>query len=412
MKILVINTGSSSLKYKLFNMENSNKNIVLADGIIERIGEKKAILTHTIFRKGQKIKFVKKQEIKNHKFGMHLVINLIIDTETGIIDDISQIDAVGHRVVQGGEEFSTAVVIDNKVKQAIRDNFSLAPLHNPANLTGIELSQELLSGIPNIAVFDTQFHQTMPQKAFIYALPYEYYTKFKIRRYGFHGTSHKYIADIAAKLMEKDRSKLNMITIHLGNGCSMCAIKKGKCKDTSMGMTPLSGIMMGTRTGDIDPAIPGYLMEQTGMDTKELDIALNKQSGLKGICGLNDMRDIHEASAKGNDRAKLALDIFAFQIKKYIGAYTAVIGSVDALVFTAGIGENDDIVRAKACKNLSCMGIEIDSGKNSLNRTPPFSIHSKNSRVQIWVIPTNEELEIAEQTFQIMMHQGVDHAFS
>ena len=407
MKILVINTGSSSLKYKLFNMEDSNKKvIVMADGIVERIGEKKGILTHTIFRKGQKKKIVKKQEIKNHKLGMHLAINMIIDSETGVIDDISQIDAVGHRVVQGGEEFGTAVVIDNRVKKAIRDNFSLAPLHNPANLTGIKISEDLLPDTPNIAVFDTQFHQTMPEKAFLYALPHEYYTKFKIRRYGFHGISHKYIADRAARLIGKDKSQLNLITIHLGNGCSMCAIEKGKCIDTSMGMTPLSGIMMGTRTGDMDPAIPGYLMKQTGMGAQELDMVLNKQSGFKGICGLNDMRDIHEASAKGNERAKLALDMFIFQIKKYIGAYTAVLGTVDALVFTAGIGENDDIVRAKVCENLSFMGIEIDSAKNSLNITLPLSIHSENSRVQIWVIPTNEELEIAEQTFQIMMHQG------
>ena len=404
MKILVINTGSSSLKYKLFNMDDTNKkDIVLADGLIERIGEKKGVLTHTVFIKGQKIKFVKKQEIKNHKRGMLLAINLILDTETGVIDNISQIDAVGHRVVQGGEEFSTAVVIDNKVKKAVRDNFSLAPLHNPANLTGIEISQELFPDTPNIAVFDTQFHQTMPEKAFLYALPHEYYTKFKIRKYGFHGTSHKSVADRTARLMGRDKSKLNLITIHLGNGCSICAIEKGECRDTSMGMTPLSGIMMGTRTGDIDPAIPGHLMELTGMDTKELDIVLNKQSGLKGICGLNDMRDIHEAAANGNERAKLALDMFAFQIQKYIGAYTAVLGSVDALIFTAGIGENDDIVRAKACENLSCIGIEIDLEKNISKNSSPFSIHTKNSHVQIWVVSANEEFEIARQTRQIIM---------
>ncbi|MEN8210989.1 MAG: acetate kinase, partial [Thermodesulfobacteriota bacterium] len=358
--------------------------------------------THTIFTKGQKRKFVRKQEIKNHKHGMHFAINMIIDPETGALDDISQIDAVGHRVVQGGEEFSTAVVIDNKVKNAIRDNFSLAPLHNPANLTGIEVSQELLPDALDIAVFDTQFHQTMPEKAFLYALPYEYYTKFKIRKYGFHGTSHKYVADKTAELMEKDNAKLNLITIHLGNGCSMCAIEKGKCKDTSMGMTPLSGIMMGTRAGDLDPAIPGFLVEQAGMDIKEVDKALNCQSGLKGISGLNDMRDIHEASEKGNDRAKLAIDMFAFQIKKYIGAYAAVLGSVDALVFTAGIGENDDIIRAKACENLAFMGIEIDLQKNSSKKIPPFSIHSKNSRLQVWVIPTNEEFEIAKQVLNII----------
>ena len=403
MKIVVINTGSSSLKYKLFNMEASSKKaVVLADGIIERIGEKKGKLTHTIFTKGQKRKFVRKQGIKNHKLGMHLAINMIIDPETGVLDDISQIDAVGHRVVQGGEEFSTAVIIENKVKKAIKKNFTLAPLHNPANLTGIEVSEELFPGTPNIAVFDTQFHQTMPEKAFLYALPYEYYTKFKIRKYGFHGTSHKYVADKTAELMEKDKDQLSLITLHLGNGCSMCAIEKGKCKDTSMGMTPLSGIMMGTRTGDLDPAIPGFLVEQAGMDIKEVNTTLNRQSGLKGISGLNDMRDIHEASAKGNDRAKLAIDMFSLQIKKYIGAYAAVLGSVDALVFTAGIGENDNIVRAKACENLAFMGIEIDLQKNSIKKIPPFSIHSKNSRVQVWVIPTNEEFEIAKQVLNII----------
>ena len=403
MKIMVINTGSSSLKYKLFNMKASNqKAVVIADGIIERIGEKKGKLTHTIFTKGQKRKFVRKQEIKNHKLGMHLAIKMIIDPETGVLDDLSQIDAIGHRVVQGGEEFNTAVVIDNKVKKAIKKNFILAPLHNPANLSGIEVSEELFPGTPNIAVFDTQFHQTMPEKTFLYALPYEYYTKFKIRKYGFHGTSHKYVADKTAELMEKDKDQLNLITLHLGNGCSMCAIEKGKCKDTSMGMTPLSGIMMGTRTGDLDPAIPGFLVEQAGMDIKEVDTTLNRQSGLKGISGLNDMRDIHEASAKGNDRAKLAIDMFAFQIKKYIGAYAAALGSVDALVFTAGIGENDDIVRAKACKNLAFMGIEIDLQKNSAKKIPPFSIHSKNSSVQVWVIPTNEEFEIARQVLNII----------
>ena len=406
MKILVINTGSSSLKYKLFNMEASSKAVLLADGIIERIGEQKGKLTHTIFKGNQKKRLARKENIKNHKLGMHLAVNMLIDRETGVIDDISQIDAVGHRVVQGGEKFTTAVIIDNKVKKAIRENFTLAPLHNPANLTGIEVSEELFPGIPNIAVFDTQFHQTMPEKAFLYALPYEYYTKYKIRKYGFHGTSHKYVATQAARLMGKEKDKLNLITIHLGNGCSMCAIEKGKCQDTSMGMTPLSGIMMGTRTGDMDPAIPGYLMEQANLGTRELNNVLNNKSGLKGICDLSDMRDIHEASAKGNDRAKLAIEMFTFQIKKYIGAYAAVLGSVDALVFTAGIGENDDIIRAKVCENLSIMGIKMNLQKNSSKAIPPFSIHSKNSSVQVWVVPTNEELEIARQALNTISQDG------
>ena len=333
---------------------------------------------------------------------MHLAIALIIDSKTGVIDDITQIDAIGHRVVQGGEAFGSAVLIDDHVKQAIQDNTPLAPLHNPANLEGILVAEDLFPGIPNVAVFDTQFHRSMPPEAFLYALPYEYYTKFKIRKYGFHGTSHKYVSRKAAQLMGKDPDKTNLITLHLGNGCSICAVEKGRCKDTSMGMTPLAGIMMGTRSGDIDPAIPGYLIEQTGMTIKELDMVLNQKSGLKGICGLNDMRDIHEASAKGDIKASLAIDMFCFQIKKYIGAYAAVLGHVDALVFTAGMGENDPIIREKICENLLCLGIQIDPEKNSQNSSTPFYLHSPESRVQIWVVQTNEELQIAEDVVKLL----------
>ena len=399
MKILVINAGSSSLKYQLFNMDNTS---VMAGGIIERIGESQGCLTHNIFIQGFEKKIVREQEIKNHKLGMPLAVNLIIDSKTGVIDDIKQIDAIGHRVVQGGETFGSAVLIDDKVKQAIQDNTPLAPLHNPANLVGIKVAEGLFPNIPNIAVFDTEFHQTMQPKAFLYALPYEYYTKFKVRRYGFHGTSHKYVSKKAATIMGKDINKINLITIHLGNGCSICAIEKGECKDTSMGMTPLAGVMMGTRSGDIDPAIIGYLLEQTGMTIQELDIVLNKKSGLKGICGLNDMRDIHEASAKGRTKASLAIDMFCFQIKKYIGAYAAVLGHVDALVFTAGMGENDPIIRAKICEDLSILGIQIDPEKNREKSSGPFYLHSRDSRMQVWVIPTNEELQIAREVVQVL----------
>jgi len=374
----------------------------MARGSIERIGEPQGILTHHICIRGRDKKVVQEQEIKTHKLGMHLAAKLIIDPKTGVIDDISQIDAIGHRVVQGGEAFGSAVLIDTKVKQAIRDNTPLAPLHNPPNLMGIQVAEELFPGIPNIAVFDTEFHRTVPPKAFLYALPYEYYTKFKVRRYGFHGTSHKYVSKKTAMLMEKDINKINLITLHLGNGCSICAIEKGKCKDTSMGMTPLAGIMMGTRSGDIDPAIIGYLMEQTGMSIQELDIVLNKKSGLKGICGLNDMRDIHEASAKGETKALLAVEMFCFQVKKYIGAYAAVLGHVDALVFTAGVGENDHIIRAKTCENLSFLGIQIDPEKNRQKNPKPFYIHSRESRVQVWVVPTKEELQIAKDVLEIL----------
>lgn len=398
MKILVINAGSSSLKYQLFNMVTSR---AMAGGIIERIGDKKGILTHTVFLQGRENKTIQEQEIKNHTLGMHLAINQITDPKTGVIKDISQIDAIGHRVVQGGETFGSAIRIDDKVKKAVQDNICLAPLHNPPNLTGINVAEELLPGIPNIAVFDTQFHQSIPPKAFLYALPHEYYTKYKVRKYGFHGTSHKYVSQQAAGLMGKKIDEINLITIHLGNGCSICAVEKGECKDTSMGMTPLAGLMMGTRSGDIDPAIIGYLMEQTGMDIKELDNVLNTKSGLKGISGLNDMRDIHEASDRGDTKAALAVEMFSYQIKKYIGAYAAVLDNLDAVIFTAGVGENDAVVRAKACNNLLSLGIKIDPEKNR-SGSKSFSLHSRDSRVQVWVIPANEQLQIAKEVEKIL----------
>lgn len=399
MKILVINAGSSSLKYQLFNMDNES---AMASGIIERIGESQGCLTHHILIQGFEKKIVREQDIKNHKLAMHLAVTLIIDSKAGVIDNITQIDAIGHRVVQGGETFKSVVYIDDTVKQAIKDNIPIAPLHNPANLIGIQVAEELFPNIPNIAVFDTEFHQTMSPEAFLYALPYEYYSKFKIRKYGFHGISHKYVSGKAAELMGKDINHTNLITIHLGNGCSICAIEKGECKDTSMGMTPLAGIMMGTRTGDIDPAIIRYLMEQTGMGIQELDIVLNKKSGLMGICDLNDMRDIHKASAKGNKKASLAIDMFCFQVKKYIGAYTAVLGHVDALVFTAGMGENDPVIREKICENLLCLGIQIDPEKNRQKNPEPFDLHSRESRVQVWVVSTNEELQIAQDVLKLL----------
>jgi acetate kinase len=399
MKILVINAGSSSLKYQLFDMDDSS---VMAGGVLERIGESSGIWSHNIFIKGSKEKKILEKKIKSHKTGMHLVVDMIVDPEAGVIGSVDEIDAIGHRVVQGGEDLGSAVIINDAVKQAIRKNNSLAPLHNPPNLMGIEVAEELFPGTVNVAVFDTEFHRTIPPEAFLYGLPYEYYTKFKVRKYGFHGTSHKYISTQSAKLLGKNIDKVNLITIHLGNGCSICAVEQGKCIDTSMGMTPLAGIMMGTRTGDVDPAIIGYLLEHTGMDIKELDMVLNKESGFKGICGLNDMRDIHEASAKGDKRAALAVDMFCYQIKKYIGAYAATLGHIDAIVFSGGVGENDDIVRAKCCSNLLNLGIEIDKEKNKQTPPGPFSFHSQNSSLQIWVVPTNEELQIAREVFQIV----------
>ncbi len=398
MVILVVNTGSSSLKYRLFDTQDNRS---LAGGVMERIGESSGIWTHSASAVEPGKEEIRTLEIKDHRQGLRLAIERISNPKNGVVSDVSKIDAVGHRVVQGGETFTSAVRIDETVKQAIRDNFALAPLHNPHNLTGIETAGQLLPDIPNIAVFDTQFHQTMPLKSFLYGLPYEYYTDYKIRKYGYHGTSHKYIARQAARLMNKEPDQVNLITLHLGNGCSVSAIEKGRCVDTSMGMTPLAGVMMGTRTGDLDPAVIGYLVKQTGMHIEQVETVLNQKSGLKGLCGLNDFRDIHKAAAKKDPRAVLALEMFCYRIRKYIGAYTAVLGSVDAIVFSAGIGENDPIVRKMICENLEGLGIDPDEDKN-LTGNGAFSFHSDTGRVQIWVVPTNEELQIAMEVCALL----------
>jgi len=400
MKVLIINAGSSSLKYQLLDMENE---AVMASGIVERIGSDKGILTHKTTKKdGTCEKTELSQEICDHKVAMHLFIDLITDPDKGVIERKSDITAIGHRVVQGGESFSEAIMINEDVKEKIREISPLAPLHNPANLMGIEVAEEIFPGTPNVAVFDTEFHQTMPEKTFLYPLPYEYYEELKIRKYGFHGTSHKFVTQETAQKMGKKPEDLNIITIHLGNGGSVSAVEKGRCIDTSMGMTPLAGIMMGTRCGDIDPAIPGYIAETKKMSTKEMDSVLNKKSGLTGICGMNDMRDIHNRIESGDKRAKLAVDMFAYRVKKYIGASYAALGTVDAIVFTAGIGENDDVVRALSCENMSGLGIDLDLYKNRGRIQEPKKISKDSSRVQIWVIPTNEELQIAHDTVSVI----------
>jgi acetate kinase len=288
------------------------------------------------------------------------------------------------------------------VKKAIEENNPLAPLHNPANLIGIGVAEELFPETPNVAVFDTEFHQTMPPKAYLYALPYEYYQDLKIRRYGFHGTSHKYVAKNVAAAMGRKPEEINVITVHLGNGGSITAVQNGKCIDTSMGMTPLAGVMMGSRCGDIDPAIAGYIAEMKNISYREVDAILNKESGLKGICGMNDMRDIHESAAAGNERARLAVDMFSYRVKKYIGAYFAALGTVDAIAFTAGIGENDDIVRKGVCENMQGLGIELDLQANAGRISSQKLISTPASKVQIWVIPTNEELQIAQDTIDTL----------
>lgn len=389
MNVLVINTGSSSLKYQLLDMDLQQ---VLSGGVVQRIGEEQGVLVHKTWSQGKFQESRITQPIPSHEAAMLLMAGLITQ----------KIDAIGHRVVQGGETFKEASLITREVIKAIQANNPLAPLHNPPNLIGIHLAETLFPGKSQVAVFDTNFHQTLPEKAFLYGLPYEYYTRLKIRKYGFHGTSHKYVAQKTTQLMGKEPDQVNLITLHLGNGCSISAVKQGKCQDTSMGMTPLAGIMMGTRSGDLDPAIPGYLMETLGMGPREVDEVLNKKSGLTGICGLNDLRDIHGRAAQGDDRAKLAIEMFAFQIKKYIGAYAAVLGRVDALVFTAGVGENDPIVRAKALEGLSFFGIELDPKKNTRPSSEPRRIDQAGSRIQVWVVPTNEELQIALETCQVL----------
>ncbi len=398
MKILVINAGSSSLKYQLFDIQESvQDSSVMVAGLIERIGE-----TQSRWIDNNEEHDVGK--VTDHHSAMHLVIDYITAPETGVIEDINQIDVIGHRVVQGGEKYTAATVIDEAVKEEIKNNFPLAPIHNPANLMGIEVAEQLLPSIPNIAIFDTEFHQSMPPKAFLYGLPHQYYSEHKIRKYGFHGTSHKYVSQQAAKFLAKPLEALNLISIHLGNGCSVSAIEKGHCIDTSMGLTPLSGLMMGTRSGDFDPGIIGYLQKQTGMDTIEIDAVLNNNSGLKGICGLSDMRDVQRAAKEGDEQSALAIEMFCYQIKKTIGAYVAALGNADVVIFTGGIGENNGAVRAKCCENLQALGIELDDNENANkhNNRNIFSLHSENSLVKILLIPTNEELQIAMDVKQLM----------
>lgn len=402
MKILVINAGSSSIKYQLLDMESQT---AMVSGIVERIGEANGTLAHKKFTDGKEEKTVIEQEIRDHRDGMHLLIECITAIQTGVISSKKEIGAIGHRVVQGGESFNSATLINHATKKAIEENNSLAPLHNPANLTGITVAEELFPDTPNIAVFDTEFHQSMPARAYMYALPYDFYTDLKIRRYGYHGTSHKYVAKRAAAVLGKAAEEVNVITVHLGNGGSITAVKQGKCIDTSMGMTPLAGVMMGSRCGNIDPAIPGYIAEAKNINFKEVDAILNNESGLKGICGMNDMRDIHKSSAAGNDRAKLAVEMFIYHVKKFIGAYFAALGSVDIIAFTAGIGENDDIVRAGVCQNMQGLGVEIDLAANRGRISEEKPLSSAASSVQVWVIPTNEELQIAQDTIEVLKAQ-------
>ncbi len=400
MKILVINTGSSSIKYQLFNMVSEK---VLAMGMAERIGENSGKLTHkSILNDGSHQKKVLEGVAMNHREGLKKIVELLIDPEYGVIRDKSEISAVGHRVVHGGETFQVPTIIDEAVILEIRKNTPLAPLHNPANLTGITVAQSIFPDSPQVAVFDTAFHQTLPRHAYIYALPYDLYESHRVRRYGFHGTSHAYVAERSAEFLGRPLAELNLITLHLGNGASMAAIKNGQCVDTSMGLTPLEGLVMGTRTGDMDPAIPFFLSNHLNMSLDEIDHVLNQESGLKGLCGANDMRVVLESAEKGDDRAQLALDVYTYRIKKYIGAYAAVLGRLDALIFTGGIGENAPVIRERCCKDLTCLNIEIDTGKNNSPGDQIREISPPESKVKILVVPTNEELKIARETKKVI----------
>lgn len=400
MNILVINSGSSSIKFQLLDMVDET---VLASGLVERIGEAEGLIK-CVLRPGTESELVVKKSavINDHKKGMHLAVELLTDQDRGVITGPDDITAVGHRVVHGGENFHQPTLITDEVMKAIEQNIPLAPLHNPANIDGIRVAQELFANVPQVAVFDTAFHQTIPPHAYHYAIPYELYEKLRVRRYGFHGTSHKFVAGECARLMGKPLEKMNLITIHLGNGCSMTAVKNGQSVDTTLGLTPLEGLVMGTRSGDVDPAIHAFLARNCSMDIEAIDRLLNKESGLKGICGLNDMRDIHQAIDAGDELARLALEVQTYRNRKYIGAFLAVLGRVDAIVFTAGIGENDEVVRQKSVEGLVHFGITLDPGINNQRIKVPTLISSSESRIQVWTIPTNEELAIAREAKELL----------
>lgn len=398
MKILVLNCGSSSVKYKL--IESSSKE-VLAEGGVEKIGLPDSFLK---FKRPDGSKEVIEVSMPTHKEAVKNVLDILTDPKEGVIKDYSEIQAVGHRVVHGMDKFSKSVLITPEVIEKVKECYSVAPLHNPANITGIEAVTELMPEVPQVAVFDTAFHQTMPAKAYMYALPYEAYEKYGVRRYGFHGTSHRYVSKRACEFLGLDYEKQRIITCHIGNGASITAIADGKSIDTSMGLTPTEGLMMGTRVGDVDPGALVYLMEQENLDAKGLSNLINKRSGVAGITGLSsDMRDVENAKCEGNERAKLALEMYDYRILKYIGAYTAVLGGVDVIVFTAGVGENQVSTREAICRKLDFMGVTLNEEANQ-KRGQEVEISGPDSKVHVVVIPTDEELMIAQDTAEIVEH--------
>ena len=396
MKILVINCGSSSLKYQLIDMENES---VMAKGLCERIGLEGSVLTH---KPTGKDKYVLEKAMADHKVAVQLVMDALVDPEHGVIKSTDEISAVGHRVLHGGQVYSDSIIVNDDVKKVIRDCFDLGPLHNPANLIGIEACEAAMPGVPNVAVFDTAFGQSMPEKAYMYAIPYEYYEKYGIRRYGFHGTSHRFVSGEAIKFAGLDPKTAKVIVCHLGNGASISASIGGKCVDTSMGLTPLEGLVMGTRSGDVDPAVLQYICNKEGKDVNEMLDILNKKSGLLGLSGVSsDCRDVQTAQREGNKRADMALKCFDYRIIKYIGAYAAAMNGVDAIAFTAGIGENDADIRKSICDGITYLGISIDEEANKV-RGEKRMISTADSKVKVMVMPTDEELAIARETLALV----------
>ncbi|CUU70374.1 acetate kinase [Campylobacter hyointestinalis] len=400
MKILVINSGSSSIKFKLYDMQNK---IAICKGLIEQIGSKNSHAKLTVLKTGEN--FERSGEIENHGAGIDIMNELLFVSHT--LKSLDEIDGVGHRVVQGADLFDDAVLIDEKVMKTIEELIPLAPLHNPAHLAGMKETLKVRPDIPNVAVFDTVFHQTMPKSSYMYPLPLEFYEKYKIRRYGAHGTSHNFVARQGAKILGIDFDKFSCITLHLGSGASVAAIKDGKCIDTSMGLTPLEGLMMGTRCGNIDPAIVPFLMKNANLSGEEIDTIMNKKSGLLAISGTNDMREIEAKMDAGDENAKLAFDMFVLRIKKYIGAYIAILGEINAIIFTAGIGENDARIREAVCSGLEIFGIRMDKNKNSVPLGEPRWVGLPETKVRIIIVPTDEELAIAEDTVRVIENLGM-----
>ena len=394
MKILVLNCGSSSLKYQLLNMDTDQ---VIAKGTYERIGEQ-SFVTHKV--NGEKHKF--EHPVKNHKEAIDFMIELLLQPEYNTIKDLSEIDGIGHRVAHGGDKFSSSVLIDEDVISKIDECSALAPVHNKAAIVGIRAAMEAMPGKPNIAVFDTVFHQTIPEERYMYPIPYKYYEKYGIRKYGFHGTSHKYVSRRIAELLGKPVEELKTIVCHLGQGASLCAVKNGKSVDTTMGLTPLGGVPMCARSGDLDPSIVTYIMKNENLSSDEMEMILNKESGTLGVSGVSpDFRDIEAEADKGNNRAKLALEMYSYKVAQFIAQYIVALDGLDVITFTAGIGENQWTIRERICKYLKCFGLEIDENKNKEFRDEG-KISSENSKVEVWVVPTNEELMIAKETLDLI----------